>query len=1304
MSSPGQIVGGVIGGIVGAFAGGNVMLGASIGMAIGGAIDPPKGPNTVGPRLSDLSVQSSTFGVPLGHAYGTVPVLGNIFWLEGDKLKEVEAKKKSGGKGGAYSTATTFTYFATFAIGLFVVRDPTQTIKLRKLWIGSNLVFDATATSAASAIASATEGVQFTFYDGSDPQSPNPRMQADKGTANVSGYPGLCYIVIEDLDLTKYSNSLEMAQVKAEVVVSGVNVPVITYLDTVQYPSPIPYGGARYVMPPSLFFAPTSIIHSAVADNNYDGHTACVVFGETTLAINQESLSVIAYDQPGSGFNQQAVSIIPAYSTDAAVQVMMLNLYGASHPQQLAILDSAGQETLSNIDTYGVDYDVYCVVSAGDVYILGKELTALPIYYFSRGNFIVKGDSYSVCGAGVSENYLFLVRNNIADTVATIYKLDRTTLALVETITGACEAVKPVIYVESDTRFWTASSQSSSSNLYLWENGVITRTFYDAMPAHLEKFEVYDPDELFAVSATFYGPTGTTKYYVTTLKVDEKSAKLRDIVTAECGFSGIDSSDIDLSTLTNSDVRGFMVSQGSARSALEQLQAIFPFDTTISGYKLKFVSRGGSSVTTILESELGADTEHKPGNILLPIAREMDSQVPATVRVKHFDPDREYDIGEQFASRPGSASLGERTVETTVVLNTAEAAQAADVLNQKDWVERRDYGVFNLPPTRANLEPTDVITVQHRGTNHVLRLTHVEYLQDGRVSCSGRVTSPQSYTSTATGVAPLVLGEQSVPLRGTTSAYLLDIPRIRSEQDVVGMAFSMLGKASGWPGGSLLRSDDSGTTWISCGAMNTRASVFQIGAAPSAHHGYSLDFSSELIATPITPAAALYSVTEEQLYNQSNLAAYGVDGRWEVLSFRTVIDNTGTYTVRGFLRGLYGSEWASGLHQSGDLLIMLDTTTVGYFTLPTNAMGVPRLYRSVTQGASIDSAANVTDTYDANNFKPLSPVDLKGTISVVTSDWSLEVSPRSRTPVEVFSGKDVPSGETISSFGFDIYSSGAFDVIKRSVVSSTPNFVYTSAQQIADLGATTFTLYLKAYQFSAIAGRGFPLTSTITRSIADDPLDYLVTSLLHFEGANGSTTMTDQISVNTWITGGGAQLTTTAPLYGSSSLILDGAGDFVRCNSGGYTSFAYGTGDFTVEFSYTPTSLAVAAVLIDFRPDLTNGPYILIDLSTAGHLSLMVNSVTRINGTATFVVGTRYRVALCRVAGVTRLFVEGTQDGSSWTDATDYVGSNSRPVFGIGGYDLFSGSANGKIDEFRSTKYGRYAANYTPSTIPFPNP
>jgi hypothetical protein len=98
MSSTGQIVGGVIGTVVGMWAG-YPMLGAQLGILAGGLADPPKGPTTVGPRLSDLTIQTSTYGAVIPRVYGTDAFSGNVFWLEGNADQGDDGQEEVRGQG-----------------------------------------------------------------------------------------------------------------------------------------------------------------------------------------------------------------------------------------------------------------------------------------------------------------------------------------------------------------------------------------------------------------------------------------------------------------------------------------------------------------------------------------------------------------------------------------------------------------------------------------------------------------------------------------------------------------------------------------------------------------------------------------------------------------------------------------------------------------------------------------------------------------------------------------------------------------------------------------------------------------------------------------------------------------------------------------------------------------------------------------------------------------------------------------------------------------------------------------------------
>ena len=118
--SVGQWVGTIVGAVIGFFIPGSyVALGAAIGGAIGAAVDPPKGPNIVGPRLTDLSVQTASYGSAIPRVYGTCAVYGTVVWIENNQLRETKSTTKSGGKGGGGGgKTTTYSYSATLAIVL----------------------------------------------------------------------------------------------------------------------------------------------------------------------------------------------------------------------------------------------------------------------------------------------------------------------------------------------------------------------------------------------------------------------------------------------------------------------------------------------------------------------------------------------------------------------------------------------------------------------------------------------------------------------------------------------------------------------------------------------------------------------------------------------------------------------------------------------------------------------------------------------------------------------------------------------------------------------------------------------------------------------------------------------------------------------------------------------------------------------------------------------------------------------------------------------------------------------------------
>ncbi len=202
--------------------------------------------------------------------------------------------------------------------------------------------------------------------------------------------------------------------------------------------------------------------------------------------------------------------------------------------------------------------------------------------------------------------------------------------------------------------------------------------------------------------------------------------------------------------------------------------------------------------------------------------------------------------------------------------------------------------------------------------------------------------------------------------------------------------------------------------------------------------------------------------------------------------------------------------------------------------------------------------------------------------------------------------------------------------------------------------------------------------------------------LLHFDGTDGATTFTDSSpSSHTFTPVGNAQIDTAQSKFGGASGLFDGTGDYLTGD--GSSSFAFGDSDFTIDFWIRFASVTGDQFLYDSRP-AANGSYAVIYMASGATLRYHADGTERITGTTALIIDTWYHIAVTRSGTSTRLFLNGVQEGSTYTDSLVYVVGASRPVIATDGF-ISGSSLNGWIDELRVLKgTAAWTTTFTPPT------
>ena len=198
--------------------------------------------------------------------------------------------------------------------------------------------------------------------------------------------------------------------------------------------------------------------------------------------------------------------------------------------------------------------------------------------------------------------------------------------------------------------------------------------------------------------------------------------------------------------------------------------------------------------------------------------------------------------------------------------------------------------------------------------------------------------------------------------------------------------------------------------------------------------------------------------------------------------------------------------------------------------------------------------------------------------------------------------------------------------------------------------------------------------------------------LLHCDGADASTTITDSATGKTVTADAHAQIDTAQSKFGGASLLLDGTDDYAY--SADSDDWDFGSGDFTIDFwAYFNSTAGEQVFLGNYAAGNTGWMF----RQTTTTLEY-TNGVGYISVAGGYSTGAWYHIAICRSGTSTFFFVNGTQVG---TTQTSFNISASAGALDIGRYPATASTAcfNGWLDEVRISKgIARWTTNFTAPT------
>jgi len=1069
-----------------------------IGSMIGAALFPPEGTVIEGPRLRDLTVQSSAYGQPIPLIFGTMRVAGNVIWSTG--LIETRHEEEDDGKGGPSQTTITYTYSASFAIT--IAQGPI--LGVRRIWADSKLIYNVGINAPLEQImASNRNNKSIRIYTGTETQLPDPLITA-LTNANNPAYRGTSYAVMEVFQLADFANHIpnftfetvgvgtvshlvndifDVGAIGTDHVVHADNGSVDLFVSTIIFTNSgimsidrYSYQGVLIGTEDFLFGHPTDTfnemdipIRDAPADQGWYMGTrgasptiACFWF----YAPGEQPFLPTADFKPST-----QLSSIPKGTTfslgagDGTQDSQLANFREAIYFDQriYARKSTAGGGTGTRI----LIWNVFEGIDPDTGNPTFNPFSAAFADFTLRPNQIngTLGLAFSI---NANEDGLYGYLVDTTEPSAEIHKFTHDGVwvrawDVESTIPGIADGLAVTLLVKDDLRAIIGKNDKEAHIIDLNADGSVT---------------VVESIIGFTSDSANHLPTPISPNTVLVLEryisfdlITTASPTLETVVEDLTNRAGLTNAvDVDATALSGINVDGYLIArQGSARDALQPLVNAHLFDLVESDWTLTAVLRGGASVTSILEADMAAHVGGGGGRPeTLVSTRSQERELPVKVEVTFVDPIKNYDNGIQYAEKLTTQSKEVAALQLPMSMTADFARQLAHKTLFNAWIERELHDI-SVGPKFIELEPADVITFIKGIRTFVARITEIDYQLPGVINIRCVDEDSDAYASILFGQV-VEDPAQQINFPGLTIIKMLDTTLLRDVDDSAGFYTATGGILLAHRGAALYKSLNQGNTFFSVQTMPDATTIGQATDVLASGPTEIFDLGSTVnVRVTTVNSPSIVSVSEADLLSGSNRALIGKDGRWEVIGFQNAtLEGNGTFTLDKFMRGLRGTEHNVGNHAVTDCFVLLTQSTMGRVLQDQDELDSIFLYKAVSLGNSLQETQSFRFTNTGEGLHPYSVVERAG-VKETNNDITLTWTRRSRIGGEWRSQGEVPLAEQSEAYEIDIFNGAT---VVRTLTAITATVIYLEADQITDFGSEQATVKVDIFQMSAIVGRG----------------------------------------------------------------------------------------------------------------------------------------------------------------------------------------------------------------------------------------